>query len=523
MARSGEWADELGEMDARRQAAREQGSAELLDKLRQRDRLTARERIAALLDEGSFREFGMLAGKGDYGAQGDFEGSTRSAHIIGLGRVDGRKIVAAAGDSSVRGGSSEVAVADKWIYAERYAWEFKLPIVRLVATAGGSVKLIEKMGHTKIPGYPSMPPAQMSGQVPIVGIAMGACAGLGAVRVCGSHFAIMVRGSSQVFAGGPPVVKRALGTTLSKDELGGADVHAASGVINNAVDSEREALQLARRFLSYLPQNVWQQPPRSACEDDPTRADAWLNDAIPHDRRKVFNVHKIVAALADAGSVLELSPRYGGSVVTVFARLNGAAVGMIANNPRVMGGAMTADAAAKMERFVDLCDTFHLPIVHLQDQPGLMVGEQAERAGTLSAATRLLLAIEQSTVPWIAIVLRRCFGLAGSMISPLHDGIGSALPHRFAWPSARWGSIPIEGGVAAAYKREIEAAADPEARREELERYYHKLESPFRTAERFGVVDVIEPASTRALLCDWVDDACAKTARNLGPKYRTMR
>ena len=252
-------------------------------------------------------------------------------------------------------------------------------------------------------------------------------------------------------------------------------------------------------------------------------AEPALNDAIPADRRKVFDPRKILAAVFDRGSVFEISPQFGGSLVTCLARLDGHAVGVMINNPVVMGGALTRSAAQKMERFIDLCDTFHLPMVNLVDQPGSMTGPDAEREGTLTAVLRAQAAMEQSSIPWIAIVIRRCFGLAGGMLSPWVGPDGMALPHRFSWPSARWGSVPVEGGVAAAYRRELEAAADPEARRLELETLFHKIGSPLRTAERFGIVDVIEPATTRPLLCDWVRDAYAVCATRLGVKLRGMR
>jgi acetyl-CoA carboxylase carboxyltransferase component len=318
-------------------------------------------------------------------------------------------------------------------------------------------------------------------------------------------------------------VQQALGIAVDKETLGGWDVHKASGVVNNGADDEEDALMQARRFLSYLPANVYQSPPRATTTEPPQEEAVWLNDAIPRDRRKIFDARRILRAILDAGSVFELSPQFGASLVTCLARIDGHVVGAMINNPRVMGGALTRAAAQKLERFVDLCDTFHLPIVNLVDQPGSMTGPVAEREGTLAAVLRASAAIEQSSVPWLAIVIRRCFGLAGGMLSPWNGAGDTALPHRFAWPSARWGSIPIEGGVDAAYAREIEAAADPQARRAALEALMHSVASPLRTAERFGVVDVIEPSSTRALLCDWVRDAAAVCAIQPGPKLRSMR
>ena len=523
MQDSTEWAEDLAELAQRRGDALRMGGAEAIEKWRVAGRMNARERIDALVDPGSFQEMGTLAGKGHYDAAGKLQSVTPSTQVMGLARIDARSTVVVSDDFTIRGGSSEAAVSEKWIYADRYAYEYRKPLVRMVDTAGGSVKLLKQMGHTKIPGYAFLPGAALLGRSPVVGIAMGACAGLGAIRACSSHFSIMLKGKSQVFAGGPPVVKQALGHDIDKETLGGYDVHRVSGVVHNGVETEQEAFALARRFLSYLPANVWEAPPRGPRDDPPTRQDAWLNDAIPRDRRKVFAPRKILAALFDRDSVFEMAPHFGASLLTCFARLDGYAVGVMVNNPMVMGGALTRAASVKMERFVDLCDTFHLPIVNLVDQPGTMTGLEAERDGTMYATLRAGAAIEQSSVPWCAIVLRRCFGLAGAMLSPKFGPTGTALPHRFAWPSARWGSIPIEGGVAAAYRKELAESPDPLALRAQLEEGYHKLSSPFRTAEKFGIVDVIEPAATRPLLCRWAEDAHALTAQTLGPKGRTMR
>lgn len=520
---SKEWATELAEIQVRMARAEQMGGAEAVERARALGMMTARERITQLTDAGSFREFGALSGKGKYDESGNLESFTPANHVLGLARLEGRKVVVVSDDFTIRGGASEAAVAEKWIYADRYAYEYQLPLVRIVHSAGGSVKLLQQMGYTKIPGYALLPSVPLLGVTPVVGIVMGPAAGLGAIRACNSHFSIMVRGQGQVFAGGPPVVKQALGLTVDKEALGGYEVHKKSGVINNFAATDQEALELAKCFLSYLPRNVFEQPPRGATSDTPSRADPWLNNTIPRERRKVYDARKILASIFDNGSVFELTPYFGGSLITCLARLHGYVVGVMINNPMVMGGALTRAAAQKMERFIDLCDTFHLPIVNLVDQPGSMTGPEAEREGTLIAVLRAQAAMEQSSVPWIAIVIRRCFGLAGGMLSPWGGPSGAAIPHRFAWPSARWGSVPIEGGVAAAYKREIEADDDPDGKREELEQLFHKVGSPLRTAERFGVVDVIEPTATRSLLCDWVEDAYARTSRQLGIKTRSMR
>ena len=514
----------LTELEIRRAAAREMGGAEAVAKWHAKGRMTARERIAAFVDDGSFHELGMLTGKGRYTADGHLIDFTPASSVMGNGDVEGRTLMVVADDFTLRGGSSEGAVSDKWIYAERMALEFRMPLVRFVDSVGGSVKILEQAGRTKIPGYVLWPSTALMGAVPVVSVAFGACVGLGAIRAIGAHFSVMVKGQAQVFAAGPPVVKQGLGHDVDKETLGGHELCTrVSGAIQNVAEDEYDALAQVRRFLSYMPANAWEAPARVVCGDDPKRSETALNTLIPDNPRRIYSAKKIVEAVFDKGSLFEIAPGFGGSLRTYLARLDGYAVGVMLGDPAVMGGALTRAAAQKMERFVDLCDSFHLPIVNLVDQPGAMIGLDAERAGTLNAAAKAGAAIEQASVPWVSIVIRRAFGLAGSMLGPWNGPNGTSLNHRFAWPSARWGSIPIEGGVAAAYKREIEVAPDPLARRAELEAYYHRLSSPFRTAEAFGVVDIIEPADTRALLCRWARDASRLTQTQLGPKRRTLR
>ena len=501
---SGEWTEELAELRTRREQVRAMGGPEALAKFRADGRMDARARIDALLDPGSFREFGRIAGRGRYDAEGRFVETTPTNAVFGTGRVDGAKLVVSADDYTLRGGSSEATISDKWVYAERMALAHRMPLVRLVDTAGGSVKLLEKMGHSKIPGYPNWPAVELLRTVPVVGVALGACAGLGAIKVLLSHFSVMVRDQAQVFAAGPPVVRQAYGIEIDKNALGGWSVHRRSALVHNEAKDEADALAQVRRFLSYLPRHAGRLPARRPTGDDPDRADDWLKDAIPRDRRRIYDPRKILASVLDRDSVFEIGRHQGGSIITALARLDGWPVGVLASDPKVAGGAMTTQAAYKMERHVDLCDTFGLPVINFVDQPGNATGPEAELGGTLLGAVRVLTAIERARVPWVSIIVRRAFGMAGGLHAPK---LYPQLNHRFAWPSARWGSIPIEGGVHAAYRREIEAAPDPAARRAELEAYCHRIGSPFRTAEAFGVLDIIDPRETRGLLCDWIEDA----------------
>lgn len=505
-APDGEWAAELTELQQRRAHALAMGGPEALAKFKASGRMNARERITQLIDAGSFREVGALAGKGHYSREGQFERLDPTNAIVGTGRIQGRKVALHADDFTIRAGSSEATIADKWIYIERMAHQLRLPLIRLVDSAGGSVKLLMQIGGTKIPEYPSWPANELLKTVPVVGVALGACAGQGAIKVLSSHFSVMVREQAQVMAAGPHVVRQAYAQDVDKNDLGGHMVHRKSALVHNEAEDEADALAQVQRFLSYLPRSVFHLAPVTPPSDDPQRADDWLKNAIPRDRRKIYDPRKILSSVMDQGSLFEIGRYQGGSVITALARLNGVPVGVIANDPKVQGGAMTLQAAYKMERHVKLCSQFGLPVVNFVDQPGNQTGLEAEVAGTLLGATRVGEALHDCASPWVSILMRRCFGMAGALHGPKY---GEALNLRYAWPSARWGSIPIEGGVMAAHKAEIEGAPDPAAKRAELEAFYLNMTSPFRTAEKFGIMDIIDPRETRAILCDWVEDAWA--------------
>jgi len=243
-----------------------------------------------------------------------------------------------------------------------------------------------------------------------------------------------------------------------------------------------------------------------------------LVSIIPKDIRKSYDMRKILRLVLDNGSIFEIGKYQGRSQITALARLNGYPVGVLANDPNFLGGSFNYDVAEKYQRFIDMCDTFHLPIVNLSDQPGFTVGKQSEEHGTIRKGVRASFAIIQATIPMAVIYLRKCFGVAGAA-----QKSGIRLSWRYAWPSAVWGNIPVEGGVYAAHRRDLESAEDPEACLEELQETYRAISSPFRTAEAFGIEDIIDPRDTRSLLCEWVETAYNVESKNLGPKNRGMR
>ena len=386
--------------------------------------------------------------------------------------------------------------------SEQLANEYRLPLIRLIegTGGGGSVKSLDKEERTYIPGNPGWNwVVENLSTVPVISLALGPVAGLGAARDVSSHFSIMVEGLSQMFVAGPPVVKR-IGENLSKEELGGSEIHSKNGAIDIIVKTEKEAIQTARKILSYLPSSVYDLPPRGKIFDDPNRADEWLIDVIPKDRRKVYKSRKIIETVIDKNSFLEFGKTYGRSVIAGLARIDGWPVGILASDPYFYGGGWTANASNKVTRFVDIAETFHLPVVHLVDNPGFVIGLDAEKEATIRHGARALTAVYQAKVPWCSVILRKVFGVAGAAHSN-----ASRVHYRYAWPSGDWGSLPMEGGIEAAFKSDLEKSDNPEILLQEIEARMEKVRSPFRTAEAFIAEEIIAPRHTRKLLCDFVN------------------
>lgn len=506
------WQPEIDELHGREALAREMGGAEKVAKHHAQGRLTVRERIDELFDPGTFHETGTLAGTAEY-SEGQLTAFRPANFVFGTGRIDGRKVVVGGDDFTVRGGAADAAIIGKQVYAEQLANSLRLPLIRLVdgTGGGGSVKMLEEHGYTYVPANPGWDHViDNLSVVPVVAACLGSVAGLGAARLAASHFSVMVEGTSQLFVAGPPVVKLGMGEDLTKEELGGVEVHRASGAVDITVKNEQEAFDHIRRFLSYLPQNVFQLPPVQPSTDPADRCDESLLSAIPRNTRRPHRIRPILAAIFDIGSVFELA-RYGRATVTALARLDGHPVGVVAADPYMGGGGLTVEGADAMIRLVDLCQTFHLPIVTLTDQPGLVIGREAEKRGTIRHGVRAIAAVYQATVPAAEIIIRRVFGVGGAGMTNRHRFV-----QRYAWPSGDWGSLPVEGGIEVAYRRELEASDDPAALLAEIRARLDAVRSPFRTAEHFGIEEIIDPRQTRPLLCEWVHDAYALLPTQLG-------
>jgi len=513
------WQREVDELRRREKLALEMGGPEKVERQKAQGKLTVRERIDQLIDAGSFHEIGRISGRAVYDDDGDLVEFVPANFLFGRARVDGRTVVVTGDDFTVRGGAADASIHMKLVAAEKMANELRLPLIRMIdgTGGGGSVKTLDaKNARTYVPFNPGWETVVDNlAQVPVVALGLGPVAGLGAARLVTSHYSLLVRKLGQMFVAGPPVVKR-VGEDLDKEQLGGSHIHARNGAVDDEVESESEAFAAARRFLSYLPASVHELPPRGDREDDPDRREEFLIDVVPRDDRRVYKMRRIIEAVVDRGSWFEMGRRWGRSLVTGLARLDGWPVALLANDPYQYAGGWTAAASQKATRFIELAETFHLPVIHLVDNPGFVIGLRAEQAATIRHGARALASVYQASVPWCSVLVRRTYGVAGAA-----HANASRFAYRYAWPSGDWGSLPMAGGIEAAYKAQLEQAEDPEALRREIEQRLDAVRSPFRTAEAFLVEEIIDPRDTRPLLCEFAN--LAAPLRETGRRHFHLR
>ena len=496
------WEEEIEELRRREKLAHAMGGPEKVARQHEFNKLTIRERIDAVADSATFHEIGALAGVGNYDKDGNLIGFTPSNFVFGTADIDGRPVLLSGDDFTVRGGSADASIAGKRTQAEGLALELRLPHIRLVdgMGGGGSVKTIEMAGRTYIPelrGWETV--VRHLGVAPSVSLALGSVAGIGAARVATSHYSVIVRSSAQMMIAGPALVDWASLGDVSKEELGASRIHTRNGAIDDEVATEAEAFERARRFLSYLPSSTDELPPVTECDDDPTRREEALIELVPRDPRKVYKMQTVIEAVVDQGSFFEIGSKWGKSIITGLARCNGVPIALFAENPMVYGGAWTADACRKLIRLIDLASTFHLPLVHLEDCPGFLIGRHSEETATIRLGSAALAALGQSPVPFCCVVVRKAFGVAGGA-----NHKPGSHHIRVAWPSGDWGSLPIEGGIEVAYKAELAAADDYDEHLAKIKARLNRLRSPFRSAEYFEIEEIIDPRDTRALLTRWV-------------------
>ena len=507
--------DHLEVLRAMRARALEGGGPERIAAQHARGKLTARERLALLLDDGSFQEMGALAthdqtefGLADQRYPGD-------GVVAGFGRINGRRVAAFAQDFTVLGGSFSRVQANKVSRIQDLALESGVPIVGLNDSGGARIQ--EGVASLAAYGEVFVRNVLASGVIPQISLILGPCAGGAVYSPALTDFVIMVRGTSSMFVTGPDVVKAVTGEDTTIDELGGPGVHESrSGVAHLVAEDEAEALELVKLLLGYLPQNNNEDPPQVAPHDPPERMDDELNTLIPADEREPYDVHAILERVFDQGSVLEVQPDYAANVVIGFARLDGWSVGVVANQPAVMAGVLDINASDKIARFIRICDVYNVPIVTLVDCPGFLPGVDQEADGIIRHGAKIIYAYCEATVPKISIVTRRAMGGAYVAMSSRQMRTDVA----FAWPGAQIAVLGAEAAVRILHRREIRDAPDPGVAEAGLVgKYRDAFFNPYRAADVGQIDEVIEPRETRPRLIRALELLRTKVQQNPPKKH----
>jgi propionyl-CoA carboxylase beta chain len=494
-----------------RDEARHAGSEKAVERQRSQGKLLARERAEKLLDPGSFveldryvrhreAEFGMRERR-PYG----------DAVVTGYGAIFGRKVFVFSQDFTVFGGSLSEVFAEKICKVMDLAAKFGCPVIGINDSGGARIQ----EGVVSLAGYAEIfwRNVQCSGVIPQISLVMGPCAGGAVYSPAITDFVLMVEGSSYMFITGPDVVKTVTGEEVDFEELGGAATHATkSGVAHFISPDEEAALEDARYLLSFLPQNNVDPPPYAEPSDPAGREDAELDSLIPDDPAKPYDMKDVVRRVVDDGEFFEVHERWAENLICGFARLNGHVVGVVGNQPRALAGVLDIDSSVKGARFVRTCDAFNIPLVTFVDVPGFLPGTTQEWGGIIRHGAKLLYAFAEATVPKLTVITRKAYGGAYDVMSSKHI----RADFNFAWPTAEVAVMGPEGAVNIIFRKELEDADDPEARREELiADYKERFANPWSAAERGYVDEVIEPRRTRPVLADALETALTK--RELRP------
>lgn len=483
-------------LQEKRKVALAAGGADKLAERKKKGLLSARERLEAFFEPGTFMEFGLHAQHGchEFGlADKSFPGD---GVITGIGYVDGRPAAAYSQDFTVGGGSLGHIHAKKICDLLEYAMKSGMPVIGINDSGGARIQ----EGDEALSGYGQVffRNVLLSGVVPQISIIAGPCAGGAAYSPALTDFIIMTKSNAQMFICGPEVIKAATGQSVTMDEIGSAAAHATvSGNIHLVAEDERHALQLARKLLSYLPANNVMDPPHRPMPNLTLDLDPGMNDLVPEDSKAPLDVTKIIARLVDNGDFLEVQRDWAKNIVCCFARIQGIVVGIIANQPAVKAGTLDIDSSDKSSRFIRFCNVFNIPIVNLVDVPGFMPGVAQERGGIIRHGAKMLFAYAAATVPKITVIMRKAYG--GAYLAMCSADMGADIV--FAWPTAEIAVMGAEGAVKVLFKREITAAADPKKKEKELaQEYREKFASPYEAASKAMITDVIEPAQTRGLV-----------------------
>jgi acetyl-CoA carboxylase carboxyltransferase component len=488
--------ERLEELAKRKEAAYHAGSEQAVERQHSKGKLLARERVEHLLDPGSFVELDLLARHRTYGMGMEDRRPYTDGVVTGWGTVDGRKVFVFSQDFTVFGGSLGEVFGEKIHKLMDLALSVGAPVVGINDSGGARIQ----EGVVSLASYGGIfhRNVKASGVVPQISVIMGPCAGGAVYSPAMTDFIFMVRETSHMAITGPDVVKTVTGEDVTLEELGGAMTHATkSGVATFVADDEESCLEQVRYLLSFLPANNLEEPPWFQPDDDPERTAPELVELMPASPNLPYDMHEVIRAVVDSGEFYEYFPHWARNLVCGFARLDGHVVGIVGNQPQVLAGVLDISSSEKGARFVRTCDAFNIPLVTFVDVPGFLPGTDQEYGGIIRHGAKLLYAYCESTVPRIQVITRKAYG--GAYVVMNSRSIGADLA--FAWPSAELAVMGPNGAVEIVYKRELEAAADPVARRAELvEEYTERYANPYIAAERGYVDDVIDPAETRPIL-----------------------
>ncbi|MCS6993039.1 MAG: acyl-CoA carboxylase subunit beta [Anaerolineales bacterium] len=481
------------ELRAMRAKAREGGGADRIAKQHAKGKMTARERVEALLDPGTFNELEpFITSRAD-----DMSMATEKylgdGVVTGYGMIDGRTVYVYAQDFTIFGGTLSEMQSHKICRVMDLAVRNGAPCIGLLDSGGARIQ----EGVKALGGYAEVfrRNAQFSGVIPQIAIMLGPCAGGAAYSPALQDLIVMVEKQSFMFLTGPDVIKAVTGEVIDAESLGGSEIHmSVSGVAHLAVPTEQEALAVARRFLSYLPSNNIENPPYVTPTDDPARMDEHLNSIVPLDPSEPYVMHQVIESVVDKGTFLELQPNWARNAIIGLARIGGHSVGIVAQEPAVMAGVIDIDASDKMTRFVMMCDCFNIPLVTFVDSPGFLPGVAQEHGGIIRHGAKLLYAYSNATVPKVTIITRKAYGGAYVVMSSKYLGTDVT----YAWPSAEIAVLGAEGAVNILFKKQIESAPDPAAERKRLaDEYRARFNNPYHAASTGYVDDIIEPKETR--------------------------
>lgn len=507
--------EKLEELSERRAMGLAMGGPERVNRQHQKGKMTVRERIDFLCDTGTFQEYGLLASH--YGHRPGETITPADAVVTGFGRVDGRSLGIIADDFTVFGGSIGPTNMYKRMRMMELSQQERVPLIYLFDGGGARAQTLGRMaeGLPLVAHFVNM--ARNSGLAPQVGVVLGPCGGEPALEAALTEFSVMVKGTGMIAAGGPPVVLASLGQTIGKEELGGYDVHCRlTGTISNPAEDDQDALGMVKRYLSYLPTNAYEYPPYRQPEDSPDRMDEELLDLLPPSLRTPYDMKRLIECVVDKGSFFEILPLFAPMMITGLARLNGHTIGIVANQPKVNAGVITAKAGQKQRHFIDLCNAYHVPLLFLVDTPGVMTGPESEREGSLKFGLAVAHALAWADVPKFTVVIRKAFGFGGAAMC----GYLGRQTLTLAWPTVDFASLPVDSAIQTAHGAELAAADDPEALWKKLKTDYEMFSGVYPAAAAFNVDDVIDPRETRPRLVRALELALNRRSARPEPTMR---